>query len=260
MNIIEEKKLASQEEVVKVLAKFQLAFDCPHCHKEINEEHFNKGERNFQLISEKVRKLVENEVYSQRILYRNQCLEELEQTKKYEEFAGFLKLKFESEKQAKLIEKLQNQFQEQEKKSILELAKKTEEIKNKYSLEKDNLKKTVEELNIKLSGVYSSDKVEELARVKELKKELVEAKKQNDLLEKQAQPEVQALKKTVEELNIKLSGVYSSDKVEELARVKELKEKVNNCQKENEELKERNRDLIISKNKDSQKKGEDFEK
>ncbi|CAI2185590.1 12560_t:CDS:1, partial [Funneliformis geosporum] len=158
MNIIEEKNLASQEEVVKVLAKFQLAFDCPHCHKEINEEHFNKGERNFQLISEKVRKLVENEVYSQRILYRNQCLEEIEQTKKYEEFAGFLKLKFESEKQVKLIEKLQNQFQEQEKKSILELAKKTEEIKNKYSLEKDNLKKTVEELNIKLSGVYSSDK------------------------------------------------------------------------------------------------------
>jgi hypothetical protein len=29
--------------------------------------------------------------------------------------------------------------------------------------------------------------------------------------------------------------------------------------KENEELKERNRDLIISKNKDSQRKGEEFE-
>jgi hypothetical protein len=257
---IEEKNINFPEGAAKVLAKFRLSFECPYCQGEITEEHFNKGERAFQLISEKVRLMVENETYSQRILYERQWLKNLEESKKYEEFTGFLKLKFENEKQVKQIEQLQNQIQEQAKKSIVELAEKTGKIKEKSQLEKENLKQTIEELNIKLSGVYTSDKVEELARVKGLKKELEEAQKQNGLLKEKAQPEVEALKQTIEELNIKLSGVYTSDKVEELARVKELKEKVDSYQKLIEELKERNRDLIISKNKDSQRKGEDFEK
>jgi len=140
------------------------------------------------------------------------------------------------------------------------LQKENEELKERNQLERENLKQTVENLNIKLSEAYSSDKVEELARVKGLKKELEETKKQNDLLKEQAQPEVEALKKTVEELKINISKLQSSEEVEKLSRVKELKEKVDVYQKENEELKERNRDLVISKNKDSQRKGGDFEK
>lgn len=256
---IEVKNINFQEEVARILAKYRLAFECPHCRGEITEEHFNKGERVFQLISEKVRVMAENEVDSQRILYRSQWLKELEETKKYEEFTGFLNLKTEFEKQVKLIEKLQNQTQEQEKKYIIELAKKTEELKENNQLEKESLKKTVEELNIKLSKAYSSDKVEELVRVKELKKELEDLKKQNDLLKEQAQPEVEALKKTVEGLRDNISKLQSSEEVEKLSRVKELKEKVDSYRKETEELKERNRDLIISKNKTSQRKGEEFE-
>jgi hypothetical protein len=110
-----------------------------------------------------------------------------------------------------------------------------------------------------LSEVYSSDKVEELTRVKELKKELEENKKQNELLKSQAQPEIRTLKETVGELEKNISRLQSSEEVEKLSRVKELKDQVINYRKENEELKERNRDLIISKNKDSQRKGEEFE-
>ena len=282
---IEEKNINFQEEVAKILAKYRLTFECPYCRKEINEEHFSKGERIFQLISEKVRMMVENEVDSRQIFHRKQWLKEIEESRKYEEFTGFLNLKFESEKQLKIIQKLQSQIQEQEKKYIVDLAEKTsfgelkkldwfkelevkteklqkenEELKERNQLERENLKQTVENLNIKLSEAYSSDKVEELARVKGLKKELEETKKQNDLLKEQAQPEVEALKKTVEELKINISKLQSSEEVEKLSRVKELKEKVDVYQKENEELKERNRDLVISKNKDSQRKGEDFEK
>jgi len=69
---IEEKNINFKEEVARVLAKYKLAFECPHCRGEITEEHFNKGERIFQLISEKMRILAENEVDSQRILHRRQ--------------------------------------------------------------------------------------------------------------------------------------------------------------------------------------------
>jgi hypothetical protein len=87
------------------------------------------------------------------------------------------------------------------------------------------------------------------------------------MLKNQAQPEIQTLKKTIEEKNKLLeelkeniAKLQSSEEVEKLNRVKELKEQVDGYRKENEELKERNRDLVISKNRDSQKKGEDFEK
>src|SRR5438128_681186 len=113
---IEEKNINFQEEVAKILAKYRLTFECPHCRKEISEEHFNKGERIFQLISDKVRVMVENEVDSRQIFHRKQWLKEIEESRKYEEFTGFLNLKFESEKQVKLIQELQSQIQEQEKK------------------------------------------------------------------------------------------------------------------------------------------------
>jgi len=69
---IEEKNINFQEEVAKILAKYRLAFECPHCREEISEEHFNKGERIFQLISDKVRVMVENEVDSRQIFHRRQ--------------------------------------------------------------------------------------------------------------------------------------------------------------------------------------------
>jgi Uncharacterized protein conserved in bacteria (DUF2130) len=256
---IEEKNINLQEGIAKILAKYKFSFECPYCQGEITEEHFNKGEKVFQFVSEKLRVMAENEVGSQWILHRRQWLKEVEETKKYEEFAGFLKLKFENEKQTKQIDKLRTDIQEKEKDHFLELSKITKQLNEKKQLETENLKKTIEELNIKLSGVYTSDKVEELSRVKELKKALEEAQKQNNLLKEKAQPEIEALRKTIEELRKNISDLQSYDGIEKLSRVVELKQKIDSYQKEIEELKERNRDLVISKNKDSQKKGEEFE-
>jgi len=68
----EAENISFQEEIIKILARYRLAFECPHCHGEITEEHFNKGERIFQLINEKLRIMVENEMDSQKTLYKQQ--------------------------------------------------------------------------------------------------------------------------------------------------------------------------------------------
>jgi len=64
----EEKNIESQGETIRVLTKYKLSFECPHCRGEISEEDFNKGERIFQLINEKLRVIVENEVNFQKKL------------------------------------------------------------------------------------------------------------------------------------------------------------------------------------------------
>jgi len=270
---IEEKNVnfQKQEEVAKILAKYRLSFECPHCRGEITEEHFGKGERVFQLISEKVRVMIENEVDSQRISHGRQLLKEIEQTKKYEEFAGFLKLKLESEKQVKLIDQLKNQIQEQEKKYIVELVEKTGELKEKSQLEKENLKKTIEELEKDISKLQSSEEVEKLGRVKELKEKIDSYQKENEKLKLGKHPETEKLRENIRNLENQLAETKinsekllakatSADTINELKMVKELKEERDKYQKENEELVKRNRDLVISKNKNSQSKGEDFEK
>ena len=69
----EEKNISfQQEEITKILARYRLTFECPHCHGEITEEHFNKGERIFQLVNEKLRVMVGNEIDSQKTLYKQQ--------------------------------------------------------------------------------------------------------------------------------------------------------------------------------------------
>lgn len=67
-----EKNLEFQEEINKVIRGYELKFDCPHCHEEINESHFGEREKAFQLIKEKVRKIAEEELNFQKTLYKNQ--------------------------------------------------------------------------------------------------------------------------------------------------------------------------------------------
>jgi len=77
---------------------------------------------------------------------------------------------------------------------IQEVIKKTNTIED---LKKSNEGKDqiIEELKVKISGAYSSDKIENLARVKDLKKEIEENKKQIEELKENAQPEIKLLKK-----------------------------------------------------------------
>jgi hypothetical protein len=61
-----------EEEISKIAREYRLAFDCPHCHEQINETHFGEKEKAFQLIKEKVRKIVDEEFNSQKALYSQQ--------------------------------------------------------------------------------------------------------------------------------------------------------------------------------------------
>jgi len=97
-----------------------------------------------------------------------------------------------------------------------------------------------------LAKATSSDAINELKVVKELKEERDRYKKENEGLKLGNQPEIQILKKTIEELNSDISKLKSSEEVEKLERVKELKEKVDKYQKENEEKEKRLSELKSS--------------
>jgi hypothetical protein len=155
-----------------------------------------------------------------------------------------------------------------------------EVVKRDETIEK--LEKTVEDLEKKLTEkevssakelakATSADAINELKMVQELKAERDKYQKENEELKAESQPELKALRDNIKKLekNLaekelqftkELAKATSADTVNELKVVKELKEQIIKFQEENEELKDKNRDLIISKSKDSQRKGEDFEK
>ena len=206
-----------EEEINKIAREYKLTFDCPHCHKEINETHFGEREKAFQLIKEKVRKIAEEEFNSQKNLYNQQWLEQIEKNRIYENFQGVLNKTKTIEELTNKIKKLEEDLAETKLKSEKELAKAT-----------------------------SSDAINELKVVKELKEERDRYKKENEGLKLGNQPEIQILKKTIEELNSDISKLKSSEEVEKLERVKELKEKVDKYQKENEEKEKRLSELKSS--------------
>lgn len=206
-----------EEEINKIAREYKLTFDCPHCHKEINETHFSEREKAFQLIKEKVRKIAEEEFNSRKNLYNQQWLEQIEKNKIYENFQGVLNKTKTIEELTNKIKKLEEDLAETKLKSEKELAKAT-----------------------------SSDTINELKVVKELKEERDRYKKENEGLKLGNQPEIQTLKKTIEKLNSDISKLKSSEEVEKLERVKELKERVNKYQKENEEKEKRLSELKSS--------------
>ena len=65
-------KLQEEEIINKALEVYKFAFDCPHCHKEINETHFSEKEKTFQLIKERFRKVMGEEFNSHKSLYSQQ--------------------------------------------------------------------------------------------------------------------------------------------------------------------------------------------
>src|SRR5438105_8673496 len=102
------KDLELQEEINKIAREYRLAFDCPHCHKEINETHFSEKEKTFQLINEKVRKIAEVEVNSRKFLYEQQWLRQIKENKTYEKFQEVIEKTITIERLKNTIEKLNN--------------------------------------------------------------------------------------------------------------------------------------------------------
>jgi hypothetical protein len=188
-------KLQEEEIINKALGVYKFAFDCPHCHREINETHFSEKEKTFQLIKERFRKVMGEEFNSHKSLYSQQWLKQMEENKTYEKF-------FEVVKRDKTIEELKKQLDEKKE----ELAK-----------------------------AISADAINELKVVRELKAECDRYKKENEELKTGNQPKIKELEKNIKTLEVELSGVYSTDKIENLGRVKDLKEQLGKFQKEKEE-------------------------
>jgi len=69
---IQNPKLQEEEIIDKALRAYKFAFDCPHCHREINETHFSEKEKTFQLIKERFRKVMSEEFNSHKFLYSQQ--------------------------------------------------------------------------------------------------------------------------------------------------------------------------------------------
>jgi hypothetical protein len=137
----------------------KFTFPCPHCLKNISDEHFDKEQRAFSYINQLVREVLEKEIIPQWNKYQGIIIEELEKQKIYESFSAFkelnlalkdcerkiiylqspehienstrvkkleIEIKEAADKNWKIIEKLQNQSQYLQK----ELTEKKEQIQN----------------------------------------------------------------------------------------------------------------------------------
>ena len=84
-----------QEEIRRAIREklSRFTFPCPHCYKNINDEHFGKEQQAFHYISEMVRKVLEEQITPQWYKYREVIERELEQLKVYENFEEVKKLK-----------------------------------------------------------------------------------------------------------------------------------------------------------------------
>src|SRR5215216_6766674 len=85
--------LFQEEEIIKrALREDEISFKCPNCGVKINEALFGKDGQNFRLLIDKCIKIA-----------KGQWLEEIEQSKKYEEFAGFTSLQKQLAEKEKVI-------------------------------------------------------------------------------------------------------------------------------------------------------------
>jgi len=215
-----------EEELSKEISKIldKITFDCPHCHKEINETHLDEKGRYFQYIKEKIRRATEEEVNFQKSIQKKQLLEQIEAERSYEQFGEVIKDKKIIEELTKVNQKLEENITEIKLKSQEDLAKAT-----------------------------SYDEVRKLEGFRELEKKVEKYQKESEELKLGNQPEIQTLKKTIKELEeniakekLEVEKAKSSEEVEKLERVKELKEQLGKSQKEKEEQKNKLSELQSS--------------
>lgn len=133
----------TQEEINQIKKIYKLDFPCPHCQEKINDDHFSKDQRVFQLIDERLREITEKHLSIQKNIIRQELLEEIEKNRTYESFQEVQKIKQDREEKGKEVTKLE---------------------------------KEVARLN-------SSEHVEGLSRVKQLKEELEKLREQNQILQ-----------------------------------------------------------------------------
>src|SRR5947209_18960343 len=214
---IEIKSQPQEEiEIGKILDK--IAFNCPHCYKEINETHLDEKGRYFQSIKEKIRKTTEEVLNSQKVIQKKQLLEQIEAERSYEKFSEVVK----------------------DKKTIEELTKTTKK------LEEENLQLILKSKE-DLAKATSYDEIRKLEGFKELEKKVDKYQKEIEELRAGKQPEIKELteinknlEKDLADARIKfekdLREAKSPECIMDSKLYKELKEERDRCKEDNKKF------------------------
>jgi DNA repair exonuclease SbcCD ATPase subunit len=266
VNGLENIKSQTQEgenEISKILGK--ITFNCPHCYKEINETHLDEKGRYFQSIKEKIRRITEEEINSQKFIQKKQLLEQIETERSYEKFGEVIKKDRTIEELLKVTKKQGEEILELKLKSKEDLAKATsyDEIRKLEGFKElerkvEKYQKEIEELKIGNQPEIQTLKGNIKKLEEDLVKEKLQAEKAKSFEElekldrvKELKGKVEKYQKESEEKEKRLSELNSSEYIEGLKRVKELVE-------ENKELRNQNQSLR-DQGRMSKKKGENFE-
>src|ERR1043166_7099881 len=95
----------AQSEINQIRKIYKLNFPCPHCKEKINDEHFDEGQRAFQLLDEKLKEIVERHLSFQKQYLRNELIKEIKESRAYEGFPEIRELRQNVEKfKNKIIE------------------------------------------------------------------------------------------------------------------------------------------------------------
>ena len=64
------KEPINQVGIEQIIRNYKLTFFCPHCEKEINDGHFNEGQKSFQYLNEHIRSIIEKQFTLKEYDYR----------------------------------------------------------------------------------------------------------------------------------------------------------------------------------------------
>ncbi|RHZ36607.1 DUF2130 domain-containing protein [endosymbiont GvMRE of Glomus versiforme] len=168
----------NQVNIKQIIKNYKLTFPCPHCEKEINDEHFSKEHRAFNYISEQIRELVEKYFLSQENEYRKKWLKELEANRTYENLPAVKEIKKNLEFQTKKIAELQSSEYIEKLERVRKLNEENNELRNQIQLlmiKSRAVKRKGEDFEHYVSGelnrvFFGKDKIEKINQTQTGKK------------------------------------------------------------------------------------------
>ncbi|KLL02474.1 MAG: hypothetical protein MRERC_1c064 [Mycoplasmataceae bacterium RC_NB112A] len=155
----------SKEKKEQIIRNYKFIFPCPHCEKEINDNHFSQNQRVFHYINENIRQIVENHFSFQEEYYHQKWWEKMEKERVYENFSEVKKLRENIGEQEKNLRWLQSSQYIEKLDRVRQLSEINEQQKKK------------------IAELQSSEFIEKLERVRQLAEENNKLRGQIQLLQ-----------------------------------------------------------------------------
>jgi hypothetical protein len=124
----------SQGEINQVRKIYKLDFPCPHCKEKINDNHFGEKQRTFQLIDEKLKKIIERHLSFQKYYLRNELIQEIKKNRAYEDFPEVKELRQDIEKFKNRIIELSSSEHVEGLSRVKELKEENEKLREQNQL------------------------------------------------------------------------------------------------------------------------------